>query len=149
MFDWIAKKFLGSELNRDLQGLRSLPSLVRAKTAILIYERIQNGLNFLTQGTPLIEIQTSFQEIRRKAVAQASGYSDPMHLVGSLPDLFFGSLSDSYGEHDRVSVCRSISDALKTIIQQDAAELLGTKKAQEVGEAYSSFQRRLVEHKFI
>lgn len=149
MFKWLSTKFFGSELNHDLEGLRSLPLLERLKTVVVIVQRIQNGMDFLDQGKSLTEVQSGYQEIRRQAVAQATGYNDPTHLVASLPELFFVSLSDKYDDKDGVSIRRSISDALLSIFKNDAWGFLKGNEAQELVDMYTALQRRLVEHKFI
>lgn len=149
MFKWLGKKFLGSELDQSLKGLRSLSMVTRGRTAFDIWQRIETGLDMLDKGSPLIEIQEGYRHLRRAAVLQATGYSDPTHLIASLPELFFVSISKSYPEHERVSVCRSISEALDTIFQQDCPTMLGAKDLKELRDTYSSFKRRLVNHKFI
>lgn len=149
MFKWVSNKFFGSELNHDLEGLRSLSLLERMKTAVVILQRIQNGMDFLDQGKPLTQVQAGYEELRRQAVAQAVGYNDPTHLVASLPEIFFVSLSDKYDDREGVSIRRSISDALLSIFKNDASGFLKGNDAQEFVDMYMSLQRRLVEHKFI
>jgi hypothetical protein len=149
MFKWIGLKFFGSELKHDLDGLRSLPLLERLKTAGLIVHRIQNGMDIMEQGATLAQVQAEYQQIRREAVAQATGYSDPVHLVGSLPETFFITLSESYPHKDGLLVRQSISTALGIIFQNDSPVLVDGKDLDELIEIFKTFQCRLVDHKFI
>ena len=149
MLKWIAQKFLGSEIDADLKGLQSLPSIARLKTTVEILERVDQGLTLVEQGTVLNAVQQIFRDTRRAAVVNATGYSDPKHLVGSVPEHFFVAMSPSYGESKRVADCRSIANALEMIVQKDGGQLLGKQEAREATVAVAATMRRLAAHKLL
>lgn len=149
MLNWIAKKMLGSELQTDLRALSSLPAISRLKTALGIVQVIEKGLDLLDQGTPLLQVQKWYQQARRQAVSQASGYDDPTHLLASIPDHFFGSLSDAYRDAERASVCRMIVDAIKAIIQQDGSAVFSKEDSKGLQHTYAEFEKRLIQKQFI
>ncbi len=148
MFKWLNKKFWQSELDNDLKGLNSLSGDIRVRTALLIYQQIQNGFNMLAQDAPLRQVQEALQGLRREAVKKASGYQDPTHLVASLPETFFLTFSEAYPS-DSVQVRRSISSALKTIIEQDTAQFFPVEEAKGIKEEFETFWFRLADNNLI
>jgi hypothetical protein len=82
-------------------------------------------------------------------VLQASGYDDPTHLIGSIPDHFFGALSDAYGTGESASICRKIFSEIKTSTVNDGNAIFEKDDARKMQSTVSNLERRLITRRIL
>ena len=143
MLGWIAKKFTMSEINSDLKGLSELPPVSMLTASVGAISVIGTAVDLYNEGGSLEEIQSSLANIRREKVSQASGYNDPVHIIGSLPDHFFTSLSPKFSKEESIERANLIFNTLKAVIENYAFQELPTKEAFEIGSKVKDIERKL------
>lgn len=144
MFKFLAKKFIGSELEHDFRGLKSLAPPLRLNTAVQTVQCIEYGFSLIDAGESIQQVCQLCRNFRVTADSVSRDYDDPTHLTASLPCHFFHGLSDKYSQKESVEVCASILQNLYNILAQDAMHALGSEKdAKQLDEAVRILNRRL------
>lgn len=144
MFGWIAKKFTGVEVNSDLNGLSQMPQPLRVKAAIATLSVIDTAVDLYVKNGNLLEIQNSLANIRSDKVSQSTGYNDPNHTIGSLPDHFFISLSPRFSQSESKERCKLIFYSLKKIVDECAIKELHSSEYIEISEKVKNIENKLI-----
>jgi hypothetical protein len=142
MFGWLVKKHLVSELRNDLDALRSLDQMQRVVVATNLTAGIDDLLNLLGAGASLMQVNEVVVGLRREATRRATGSTDPVHILGSIPEHLIMLQSDKFTSAERQAGCRSIIEALKIIFSIDVPALLGPVKSAEARALFRNMKRK-------
>jgi hypothetical protein len=149
MFGWIAKKITENEIAQDVNGLKSLPPQTRLVASTKVLSIIQDAYECYEDGDSMIDVQQVLSRIRKERCAEATGYNDPNHLIGSLPDHFFISFSPKFEKSEENNRRKLILYTLKDLISTDSWSLLSKFDASMNMMKIEGFEKKLTIASFI